>query len=124
MDSTKQSHANVIGGSIAGLCAARAVSRHFERVTLIERDRFPDGPEHRSGVPQSHHVHALLLRGLRELERLFPGIEAELQSGGAEPLDISNDLAHCTEFDAAEYKERNAALRFWDSLTRLSSPLL
>jgi cardiolipin synthase len=38
--------------------------------------------------------------------------------------DFERDLAHCTEFDAAEYKERNAALRFRDSLVRLSSPLL
>ena len=38
--------------------------------------------------------------------------------------DFERDLAHCTEFDAAEYKERHAALRFRDSLARLSSPLL
>jgi flavin-dependent dehydrogenase len=98
MQSTKRSHAIVLGGSIAGLCAVRALSRHFERVTLIERDCFPDGPEHRAGAPQSHHVHVLLLRGLRELERLFPGIEAELRAAGAEPFDLCNDLAHCTEW--------------------------
>lgn len=98
MDSSRTSHALVIGGSIAGLCAARALSARFARVTLIERDRFPSGPEHRAGVPQSHHVHALLLRGLRELERLFPGIETELRNGGAVPVDLSNDLAHCTEW--------------------------
>lgn len=95
---SKRSHALVIGGGVAGLCAVRALSHHFERVTLVERDEFPDGPEHRSGVPQSHHVHALLLRGLRELERLFPGIEADLRSAGAAPVDICNDVAHCTEW--------------------------
>jgi cardiolipin synthase len=37
---------------------------------------------------------------------------------------FERDLVHCTEFDPAEYKERHAALRFRDSVTRLCSPLL
>lgn len=31
-------HAIVIGASMAGLMATRALSDHFERVTVIERD--------------------------------------------------------------------------------------
>ena len=38
--------------------------------------------------------------------------------------DFERDLAHCTEFDAAEYRNRNAAVRFRDSVARLFSPLL
>ena len=38
--------------------------------------------------------------------------------------DFKRDLAHCTEFDAAEYRKRNAAVRFRDSVARLLSPLL
>ena len=38
--------------------------------------------------------------------------------------DFERDLAHCTEFDIAEYRSRNAASRFRDSLARLVSPLL
>lgn len=53
-------HAIVIGGSIAGLVAARVLADHFARVTVIERDRFPEKPEFRKGVPQSRHLHALL----------------------------------------------------------------
>jgi 2-polyprenyl-6-methoxyphenol hydroxylase-like FAD-dependent oxidoreductase len=93
-----RSHAVVIGGSIAGLCAARALSRHFVRVTLVERDRLSEGPEHRAGVPQSQHVHALLLRGLLELEKLFPGIEEDLQSRGAQRMDLGFDFAHFTDW--------------------------
>jgi cardiolipin synthase A/B len=37
---------------------------------------------------------------------------------------FERDLVHCTEFHVAEYRERNAALRFRDSVTRLCSPLL
>jgi cardiolipin synthase A/B len=38
--------------------------------------------------------------------------------------DFEQDLAHCTEFDPAEYQNRNAAVRFRDSVARLLSPLL
>jgi 2-polyprenyl-6-methoxyphenol hydroxylase-like FAD-dependent oxidoreductase len=34
----------VDGGSLAGMLAARVLSDHFERVTLLERDRFPETP--------------------------------------------------------------------------------
>jgi len=39
-------HAVVIGGSMAGLLAARVLSDHFERVTIIERDKLTGGPIH------------------------------------------------------------------------------
>ena len=56
-------HAIVIGGSIAGLMAARALTEHFKHVTVIERDTFSEGSEFRKGVPQGHHPHLLLKRG-------------------------------------------------------------
>jgi cardiolipin synthase A/B len=39
-------------------------------------------------------------------------------------LDFERDLVHCTEFDATEYQNRNAAVRFRDSVARVFSPLL
>ncbi len=38
-------HAIVIGGSIAGLLVARVLADHFDRVTVVERDRFPEGSQ-------------------------------------------------------------------------------
>lgn len=76
-------HALVIGGSIAGLLAARVLVNHFDRVTIVERDRFPEQPSPRQGVPQVSHVHVLLTQGERILEQLFPGIGAELTAAGA-----------------------------------------
>ena len=55
-------HAVVLGGSLAGLLAARVLSDHFEEVTLIERDAYPETAEVRRGIPQANHVHGLLLR--------------------------------------------------------------
>lgn len=76
-------HAVVIGGSLAGLAAAGALANHFDRVTVVERDRFPDQPVFRAGVPQSRHVHLLLPAGKEALERLFPGFGEDLVAGGA-----------------------------------------
>ncbi len=73
----------VLGGSIAGLLAARVLSDHFERVVIIERDVFPDGPTTRKGVPQAHHIHGLLLRGRELVEELLPGVTEELVGHGA-----------------------------------------
>lgn len=76
-------HAVVVGGSIAGLLAAVALARHAGRVTIVERDRYPDRPEPRKGVPQSRHTHLLLESGLLAIERFLPGLEVELLAAGA-----------------------------------------
>src|SRR6058998_2066985 len=83
----------VIGGSIAGLCAARVLADYFERVTVLDRDSYPAGPLDRAGVPQSRHVHALLARGRRDLERLFPGFEQRMLAAGAHEIDFGCDFA-------------------------------
>ncbi|WBB65113.1 FAD-dependent oxidoreductase [Micromonospora sp. WMMD812] len=73
----------VLGGSIAGLMAARVLSDHAEEVLIIERDpsEVDDGP--RPGVPQGSQVHALLPAGQMQLERWFPGIADEAIALGA-----------------------------------------
>ncbi|HWZ33738.1 MAG TPA: hypothetical protein VNX18_20500 [Bryobacteraceae bacterium] len=76
-------HAVVIGGSMAGLLAARVLSDRYARVTLIDRDMFPAVGEQRRGVPQGVHTHALLFGGRRIMDRLFSGLSEELLSMGA-----------------------------------------
>ncbi len=88
---TTYRHAVVIGGSIAGLTAARVLSDHFDRVTIIERDLLPEQPTHRKGVPQGRHPHVLLLGGLRVLEQQFPGITEELHTAGAVPFNLGSE---------------------------------
>lgn len=89
--SDSSSHAVVIGGSIAGLMAARVLLNHFDQVTLIERDRLPDHPELRPGVPQACHVHVLLVEGYRRMETFFPGITDDLRLSGAIPIEWTQD---------------------------------
>jgi 2-polyprenyl-6-methoxyphenol hydroxylase-like FAD-dependent oxidoreductase len=74
--------AAVVGGSVAGLLAARVLSLAFERVIVFERDDLTEaGP--RKGVPQARHAHILLAAGSAVLDRLFPGLfEAVAQAGG------------------------------------------
>jgi glycine/D-amino acid oxidase-like deaminating enzyme len=82
----------IIGGGIAGLLAARVLSDHFDQVTIVDRDRLPEGPEFRKGVPQAHHTHYLMIRGRMILEQLFPGFEAEMIAAGAMAIDLGQDL--------------------------------
>ena len=84
-------HAIVIGGGMAGLTTARVLADFFERVTLIERDRYPKQPVARSGVPQGRHVHHMLVRGQQVLEELFPGLNGKLLAQGATESDFVAD---------------------------------
>lgn len=84
-------HAVVIGGSIAGMLTAQVMTKYFNQVTIIERDRLSDQPEQRPGVPQAHHLHVILKRGLDIIEQLFPGIQTELAASGAIAINASAD---------------------------------
>src|SRR5687768_11601695 len=76
-------HAVVIGGSIAGLLAARALTDAYERVTVLDRDTVPDGFDGRRAIPQGRHAHALLPHGQACLDALLPRFSDELVAAGA-----------------------------------------
>ncbi|MCU1694450.1 MAG: hydroxylase [Mycobacterium sp.] len=80
-------HAVVLGASMAGLVAARALAEFFETVTVVERDALSDAADYRRGVPQGRQIHGLLLSGAQALEELFPGILDELVGAGAPSMD-------------------------------------
>ena len=84
-------HAVVVGGSMAGLLAARVLANHFEQVTLVERDALTDSAQTRKGVPQGHQLHVLLPRGRGIVERLFPGYGHELEAAGAVSVRVPTD---------------------------------
>ena len=94
--STGLGHAVVIGGSMAGLLAARVLADHFEQVTLVERDALPDSVQARKGVPQGRMLHALMARGQEIVERLFPGYGDELKASGAVAAHMPTDAVILT----------------------------
>lgn len=87
-------HAIVLGSSMAGLGAARALSSHFEHVTIVERDALSErlSLPSRKGVPQGNHGHGLLASGYQILDAYFPGMMDELVAEGASPGDGTRDF--------------------------------
>ncbi len=86
MREKRLAHAIVLGGSVAGLLAARVLAHHAERVTLVERDDLPDAALHRKGTPQSRHANNLHPRAMPLLDAWFPGLTDELERAGAVPV--------------------------------------
>jgi 2-polyprenyl-6-methoxyphenol hydroxylase-like FAD-dependent oxidoreductase len=91
MRNTDTDQAVVLGGSMAGLLAARVLSERFKRVVVIERDALPPVGEHRRGVPHGRHVHGLHPLGLEVLNELFPGFSTSLATSGAVLCDVLGD---------------------------------
>ncbi len=108
----------VIGGSIAGLLAARVLSSYFDHVTIIERDHLPTEAEPRAGIPQGYHAHALMARGRQIMEGLFPGLENDLVDHGTLQFDMAQDAQ-------IRFKEGWAKRIFSDmTVFSMSRPLL
>ena len=82
----------VLGASMGGLLAARALSPHVARVTVVERDYLENGPTLRKGVPQAAHAHGLLASGYGVIDSYFPGLMDELHQCGAPHGDVVGDF--------------------------------
>ena len=84
----------VVGASVAGLLAARALADHVDGVVVLERERLEDAAVPRGHVPQGRHLHLLLSAGLDLLVNWFPGIDDELESLGAVRVDGTRAWVH------------------------------
>lgn len=93
----------VVGAGMGGMMAAEVLSRFFDEVVVLEKDALPTDAAARMGVPQGAHVHALLVRGRRNLETLFPGFTSELMDRGA--MCSRGGLEFCIH-DAAGWQPR------------------
>jgi NAD(P)H-flavin reductase/2-polyprenyl-6-methoxyphenol hydroxylase-like FAD-dependent oxidoreductase/ferredoxin len=80
----------VIGGSIAGMPAAKVLSQTFARVVVLEQDGGHSRSEARPGAAQAWHLHHLLIGGQRILESIFPGITDEMVRAGAFKVDTAH----------------------------------
>jgi 2-polyprenyl-6-methoxyphenol hydroxylase-like FAD-dependent oxidoreductase len=103
LTSLKNQQAIVVGGSIAGLLAARILSNHFGNVLILERDRFTDNADSRKGAPHARHAHAVLSRAVGIFEDLFPGFFAALEANGAVKVNMCQDLGF---FHFGKWKKR------------------
>jgi 2-polyprenyl-6-methoxyphenol hydroxylase-like FAD-dependent oxidoreductase len=113
----------VLGGSLAGLAAARVLADYADRVVIIE----PDGPnagsngEARHGVPQGYQVHVLLPGGRAQLERFFPGIVAQAVDEGAalhDPNHVSSYLDGVEQITTPNAEFVSSSRPFLESLVR------
>ena len=86
-------HAIVIGASMGGLLAARALSDSYAVVTVLERDALPRLDIPRKGVPQGRHPHGLLARGRAVIENFFRGWTSGVVACGGVIGDISSDVS-------------------------------
>ncbi|WP_328973835.1 FAD-dependent oxidoreductase [Streptomyces sp. NBC_00239] len=77
----------VLGGSMAGLIAARVLSDSYGEVLIVDRDALT-GSDARRGVPQGNHVHGLLAAGQQILEELFPGFTQGAVDSGIPTGDL------------------------------------
>ncbi|ORB66000.1 FAD-binding oxidoreductase [Mycolicibacterium tusciae] len=80
----------VIGGSIAGIAAAKVLTETFDRVIVLEKDGRHSRREGRPGAAQGWHLHHLLTAGQIELERIFPGIVDDMVAEGAFKVDMAD----------------------------------
>lgn len=108
----------IIGGGIAALLAAKVLSSYFRQVLIIEKDSYSEKALPRNGVPQSHHIHILLIKGKQILSEFFPNLEANLISKGAHKIDLLADVKY--------YLATGIAMRLESGLSTLACtrPLL
>jgi 2-polyprenyl-6-methoxyphenol hydroxylase-like FAD-dependent oxidoreductase len=86
------SRAGVIGGSIAGLFAARVLSDVYDEVVIVDRDTLVGVNEPRRNRPQGRHINAMHCRGRLTMEELFPGITEQMISSGCPSGDMAGNV--------------------------------
>ena len=112
MNIIQEHQAVIIGGGIAGLLAARVLCKHFDKVIIIEKDKYPSLAGSRNGVPQSNHIHVLLIKGKEILLELFPDLEKKLVAKRAHVVNLTNDVLY--------YVGTGYSIRFESDLTTIA----
>jgi 2-polyprenyl-6-methoxyphenol hydroxylase-like FAD-dependent oxidoreductase len=105
MSDTRPKHVVVIGGSVAGLGVALALSGRGHRVTILEADATPLPASHsdaferweRRGSPQTRHSHALLARLRNLIRQHAPELLEKLLACGAEELRFTDRVQQLFE---------------------------
>lgn len=77
----------VLGAGVGGLLGARVLSEFYDEVVVVECDTLTVDAMPRRAVPQAQHGHALQSGGAEAMDRLFPGLLAELSASRAIVLE-------------------------------------
>jgi 2-polyprenyl-6-methoxyphenol hydroxylase-like FAD-dependent oxidoreductase len=94
----------VMGGSIAGLFAARVLADHAREVVVLEPDEITAEAGTRAGVPQDQQVHTLLPAGHQWVERWIPGVTREARERGASLCGPDKTVTALNGFPQASYE--------------------
>ncbi|MGW3627613.1 FAD-dependent monooxygenase [Streptomyces sp. NPDC000880] len=81
----------VLGGGLAGILAASALS-NYAHVTVVERDTLPRAATPRKGSPQARHAHLLWSGGAEAIEALVPGTLQRLLDRGAHRVPLPTGM--------------------------------
>ena len=81
----------VLGGSIAGLFAARVLADAYDEVKIVDRDVLVGTRTPRKHCPQTYQANGLLARGVQVMEELFPGLTQQLIDHGVPKGDLSGN---------------------------------
>ncbi|MFF8867320.1 FAD-dependent oxidoreductase [Streptomyces sp. NPDC015139] len=82
----------VLGGSIAGLFAARVLADAYDDVLIVDRDVLVGVEGPRKHCPQSRHINGLLARGQLAMEEMYPGITEEIFADGVPTGDLAGNV--------------------------------
>ncbi|SDQ30729.1 FAD-dependent oxidoreductase [Thermostaphylospora chromogena] len=108
MGDTTGTRAVVLGGSLAGLFAARVLSDAYDEVLVVDRDVLLGVAGPRRGCPQGRHINGLLARGQQAMEEMYPGITQEIFADGVPTGDLAGDVRWY--FNGRRLKQQHAGL--------------
>ncbi|MBP1081353.1 MULTISPECIES: FAD-dependent oxidoreductase [Bacillus] len=111
----KTDRALIIGGSIAGLLAARVLADYYEEVLIVDKDDLPEYPQVRSDTPQAFHPHRFTESGKIIFERFFLGYEEELLSYGA-PSSLDKTIYQMNQYGSLTLQYPRNDIKFSRSL--------
>jgi 2-polyprenyl-6-methoxyphenol hydroxylase-like FAD-dependent oxidoreductase len=92
MSIAKKGRAVVLGGSMAGLFAARVLADVYAEVLVVDRDELTGVTVPRRGVPQGRQVHGLQARGQQIIEELFPSLTKQVVADGGAIGDMADNI--------------------------------
>lgn len=108
MEDGTGTRAVVMGGSLAGLFAARVLADAYDEVVVVDRDELVGVEGARRGCPQGRHINGLLARGQQAMEELYPGITEELFADGVPTGDLAGNVRWY--FNGQRLKQQHAGL--------------